>query len=127
MKYLLDTHALIWYLDDNHLLSKKVKSMLCDPKNTFIVSIVSIWEIAIKLNSKKMSINYDVDGLFILIYKSKFEILPINREHLVFYQNLDLIHKDPFDRLLISTAIAENLTLITSDDKIHAYDVEWVW
>jgi len=127
LNYLLDTHTLIWYIDNYTKIPDTIKTIFHDKRNTFFVSIVSIWEITIKLNHKKTVIRNSIDELYLLIEKSNFILLPIERAHLNTYQHLEQIHKDPFDRLLISTAKSENLTIITSDINIHKYDVDWIW
>ena len=127
MKYLLDTHLLIWYLDNFNKIPKKIKEIIHDENNTKYISIFSIVEIVIKLSAKKLTINISINELFQLINNSGFVLLPIKQNHLSENLNLPLIHSDPFDRLLIATAISENMIFITSDKYNQLYDVKWVW
>lgn len=124
MKQLLDTHIMLWFLN-----GEKLSPELCERivSGTNIVSVASLWEVAIKMNIGK----YDFIGGFSafceLIKSNDFEIMPIKNEHMQGVFNLPFIHKDPFDRLIIATAKYEAIPLITADEMIHQYDVEWVW
>jgi len=128
MRYLLDTHVLIWYLED-----KKDKTLINNldiienPKNKIYISIASLWEITIKLNIGKFKPNLDINDFFSFIYRSPITILNIEEKHLLEYRNLPLIHREPFDRILIATAISENLSFITHDKKNQEYNVRWKW
>ena len=128
MKYLIDTHVLIWYMEDKE--DKKLSRILDiieNPKNKIYISIASLWEITIKLNIGKFKPNLDINDFYTFIYKSPIKILNIKEKHLLEYRNLPLLHREPFDRILIATAIAENITFITHDKKNHEYDVKWEW
>ena len=127
MKLLLDTHVLIWFLDDHDRIPNNVKQMIINPQNERYISIVSFWEIAVKINIKKLELNCTLYDLMKIIEAKDFKILPIKIEHLIKHITLPYLHKCPFDRLLISTTLSENLHIITSDDKIHKYDVNWLW
>ena len=89
--------------------------------------MVSAWELAIKIRIEKITFNGGVERFFYKIDDSDIRLLPIRRAHIIALETLPLLHRDPFDRLLISTAIAENLTLVTADENIHKYDVPWIW
>jgi PIN domain nuclease of toxin-antitoxin system len=128
MKYLLDTHILIWHFEGSEKLSSEVRdNILFNSKNQVFVSIASLWEVAIKMNIGK----YDFDGGFSAFHKlvdeNEFDIIPIKGKHMEQLFDLPLIHRDPFDRLLIAAAISEQMTIITADENIQKYDVEWVW
>ena len=123
MRYLLDTQIFIWFLEDISCLSERVIKQIENPLNTRYISIASLWEMTIKMNIEKLIIKYDVEQLFEMIEIHGFELLPILKDHLLVYRNLPLIHRDPFDRLLISVAMSENLIFITSDDIMSKYDV----
>ncbi|MCL2063407.1 MAG: type II toxin-antitoxin system VapC family toxin [Candidatus Cloacimonetes bacterium] len=127
MNYLLDTHTLIWFLENNPILPDIVRNNIRNPKNNVFVSMISLWEIIIKINIEKLKLHFDFDELFDAIETFSYEILPLKKEHLRVYLPLPLTHRDPFDRLLISIAKCENLKIITKDEKIRNYDVEWVW
>ena len=127
MQYLLDTHTLIWYLEDSSRLPKKSKALIDDPNNSICVSTASLWEMTIKTSLGKLELALNLGELFIIIANSDFDILQIEHEYLLILLNLPLIHKDPFDRLLIATAISEGLTIISGDENIHKYKNPWIW
>ena len=127
MKYLFDTHLLIWYFDDFNKIPKKIREIIHNENNTKHISVFSIVEIVIKLSAKKLTLNISIDELYKLIKNSGFILIPIKQKHLTANLDLPLIHGDPFDRLLIATAISENMKFITSDKENQQYDVEWVW
>ena len=127
MKYLIDTHILIWYMDDKAKLPERIESIIDNPQNTICISIISIWEIVIKQCVKRLLISFQIDDIFDAIKNRDFRLIPIKQKHLNTNRGLPLIHGDPFDRLLVSTAISEKLILITSDKENKLYDVEWVW
>ena len=127
MNILLDTHAAIWFFENNKKLSKSVLNAICDLDNTVYVSIVSIWEIAIKLNTGKWNLDGGIDSFINAIYRNDFEIYGISVEQVKKFKDLPLIHRDPFDRMLITQSITGNMTIATIDENIQKYDVSWVW
>ena len=127
MKYLLDTHAIIWYMTQPHQLPLKVKEIIADNSNKKYISSVSLWEIAIKANLGKLDIGSHFDMFIGKIRNSDFVILQIEDEYLKRLAGLPSIHKDPFDRLLITTTLVEELTIITADENVQKYDVPWIW
>jgi PIN domain nuclease of toxin-antitoxin system len=124
MKYLLDTHVALWFLNGEKL-SEKAKSTILNGEN--FISVVSLWEVAIKMNINKYSFNGGFTEFRKLLQRNGFEVLPIKDGYMAKLFDLPLIHRDPFDRLLTATAIVENMTLITADENIQKYDVSWVW
>ena len=127
MKYLLDTHVILWLATNSPLLSETVKRAILDNNNEKHVSIVSAWEVAIKLGTQKLQLEGGLAEFFRMIDENGFLLLGIEREYVQSVQSLPFFHKDPFDRLLIATANVENLTLISIDDNIQKYDVNWIW
>ncbi len=127
MKYLLDTHAILWLAANAPFLSSKAKHAILDHNNEKYVSIVSAWEVAIKLGTQKLELEGGLPEFFRMIDENGFILLGIEREYLNCVQTLPFFHKDPFDRLLIATALLENLTLISIDENIQKYDVTWLW
>ena len=127
VRYLLDTNVLIWYFKKNMELPPNIKKILDDADNTFNISIVSLWEIVIKMCLKKLDLGIEFEDFLKLIERNNIKLLPIKKEYLITNLSLSLHHRDPFDRLLIATAIAEKLPFITPDGDIHLYDIEWIW
>lgn len=121
MKYLLDTHTIIWLLDENYELSKDATNILEDISNECFASNVSLFEIAIKTNLKKLEVKSSIKMIETELNSLYIQILEIKSDYLDFYKNLPLFsnHKDPFDRLLISTAAVENLSIISKDTKFN--------
>ena len=127
MKYLLDTHTIIWYFDNLSKITPTAKNIVDDDDNKIYISAISLWEITIKLNLKKLTVNFTINELLNDINSGDFIMLQIEDRYLKRLSSLSFIHKDPFDRLLIATAIAEGLTIITVDENIQKYDVSWIW
>jgi len=118
MKLLLDTHVLLWWLDDDQSLAKGTKERIADGTNQVLVSAASIWEIVIKQSLNKLVIPSDFHKQL-----DAFQNLDVTQEHAFAVSDLPAYHKDPFDRLLIAQCIVEGLVLITGDANIKRYDV----
>ena len=126
-QFLLDTHTLIWYLTDAPDLSKKVKKNIENAENQIVVSIVSFWELAVKINIGKLKLSYSLQEIIQEVEKLSIEILEIKPVHLFSLLELPLHHRDPFDRLLIAQAQSENLILLSKDENFPLYDVVVNW
>ena len=124
--YLLDTHALLWFFHDDPKLPERTKDIICSNVDVSI-SIVALWEIAIKKSIGKLSIPESVSDLERACVKNDICILPIKTNYLERIGTLPLIHGDPFDRLIMATAIEENLIVITCDEKIQQYSIHTFW
>jgi len=120
MNILLDTHVLIWALENSPTLSEAARSAIICGENLVFVSSASIWEIGIKVSLGKLKVP---DNLQEELKIHRFTPLPITHQHAELAAQLPPIHKDPFDRMLIAQANSENLTLITRDEQIYKYDV----
>lgn len=127
MDLLLDTHAIIWFLNGDSSLSPKARLAIEDIDNTKTVSIASIWEIGIKISLGKFRFPQGFMQFVEMIDANGFEILPISVEHALIVSNLEFIHMDPFDRLLIAQSQKENLTIVTRDENIRKYSVQTIW
>ena len=127
MKYLLDTHVLLWGLGNEEKLSKEAFRIIRDRANKKFVSIASAWEVAIKISTGKLDFDGGISEFFRMIDDNGLILFPIKREYMRIVETLPLLHRDPFDRLLVSSALVEGLTIITADEDIHKYDVQWVW
>lgn len=120
MRILLDTHILLWFLDDSPELPQKTLSLLKSADEVY-ASTVNLWEIVVKHSIGKLKISFDVHDLVEIISQSGIEILSIKPEHALKLADLENYHKDPFDRLLISQSMVEPLHLLTSDSLIAQY------
>ena len=128
MRYLLDTHTAVWEFIDSPELSASVKSVIDDCSNEIFVSIVSAWEIAIKRNLDRGKVALcSVAEFFDEIAASGFELLTLEPRHVRPVETLPYHHRDPFDRLLIATAIAEDMTFLSADENVSKYAVKWLW
>jgi PIN domain nuclease of toxin-antitoxin system len=127
MDLLLDTHALVWFLNGDEKISLKVKECIEDSNNTKFVSIASIWEIAIKISLDKFRFPKGFKYFLKMIEENGFEILPISFEHTMIVSTLEYIHRDPFDRILIAQCKGDNLTIATKDEIIQRYQIQTIW
>lgn len=127
MSFLLDTHTFLWFLNGSEELSEKAKAIIEDSNQLKYISIISFWEISIKISLKKLELEVPSKELLIQAIKNGFEILPLTFEHTTGILDLELHHKDPFDRILISQAIAENLKIITKDIQFEKYPISIIW
>ena len=123
MTVLLDTHYLIWSLSADRRLSGRALDLLSDPQQDVVVSIVSLWEIAIKSSLGKLDLDGGVDGVLARLPEMGFGMLGIRNEHVAAVAKLPLHHRDPFDRMLIAQAKHEGMHLLTVDPHFGAYDV----
>lgn len=123
--YLLDTHAIIWYVSGSSELSQTAKNIM-ETKRCFF-SFASLWEIAIKQAKGTLQFNIDIPKLKTVLEDEEFIYLPPTEFDAEAIKTLPDIHKDPFDRLLIAQAIENNLTIITTDSKIPQYNVQTIW
>lgn len=123
MKILLDTHIIIWHLMDDLRLSKKNSDLLEDEAVEKVVSMISLYEIAIKTNIGKLKINVSID----VIIPTKTTLLNLSMPHFTQYQSLPLHHRDPFDRMLVAQAQVEGLPLMTDDPSFANYDVPLIF
>jgi PIN domain nuclease of toxin-antitoxin system len=126
MKQLLDTHTFLWFVMGNPNISAKVRSLIEDDDN--FLSIVSLWEIAIKYSIGKLHLNLpsnDFTDQQIIAYG--IQILDIQLEHLKMFTTLPFHHCDPFDRLLIAQGIVENMPILNVDAMFDAYPIQRIW
>lgn len=121
MRFLVDTHIFLFLINADEKLDKKTIGILENPANSINLSIASLWEIVVKINIGKLPITRSINEFYELLNKKNITVLNIQKQHLDIYLNLPLIHKDPFDRLIISQAIADDLTIITDDQYIKNY------
>lgn len=127
MRVLIDTHAILWYLQGDANLSNLAMSTIENKDNDVFVSIVSLWEIAIKLGLGKLEIQRPFENLEVDLNRLDIKILPIAFAELDIYRSLPLHHRDPFDRILIAQSIGNSLTIITRDTLFKPYSVRLIW
>jgi PIN domain nuclease of toxin-antitoxin system len=127
MKLVLDTHTFIWWDSEPTKLSKPALELLKDKSNIRLLSVVSLWEIQIKHQLGKLTLNKALGEIIATQQKNCIEILPISIAHILALDSLPMYHKDPFDRLLIAQTNTENAVLISCDSVFSNYsvDVEW--
>lgn len=127
MKYLLDTHALIWFLEGDERLSSKAKSIVCNDDADIYVSIVSLWEMAIKISLGKLELSQSLEQIIAKLPQQSITVLSVQPPHVVTLLSLPFEHRDPFDRLLIAQALRENMILMSNEVLFLRYGVNRVW
>lgn len=128
MTIILDTHTFLWFIAGDKKLSTQARSLIEDPNNRVLLSIVSVWEIVVKASTGKLPlsrsfvdlIGQDVDG-------NGIEVLPTTLAHLETLSRLPLLHRDPFDRLLIAQSISEGIPIVGTDIAFDQYSVTRLW
>ena len=123
MEYLLDMHIFLWYVEGSSKLSPRVLKIIQDKSNGKLVSIASLWEIAIKINKGNLNLSMPFPVLDRYIELNQFKILPVSFEHLIQIEKIPRFHADPFDHLLIAQAMIENLTIVSADRHFTAYPI----
>jgi len=126
--YLLDTHTLIWWIDDSKKLSNKARQILSDPNNTCFFSLISSWEMSIKTSIGKLKLSIPVrDYVTYHLPLNNFKQLELTLNHVTRVENLVWHHRDPFDRLLIAQAIENKLSIVSADKAFDLYEIERIW
>jgi len=120
MRLLLDTHSLLWALNQPGMLRSDARKAVESEDNVVYVSMASLWECAIKVSIGKLRLP---DGFFQALQPAGFEMLTIELQHVEAYSKLPMHHRDPFDRVLVAQAMCEQLILVTRDEEICKYDV----
>jgi PIN domain nuclease of toxin-antitoxin system len=125
MRLLLDTHVFIWWADQQERLSATALSALNDEANELILSVVSVWEMQIKVQLSKMKLSLPLEELVeTQVETNDVRILPVELAHVLALDALPFHHKDPFDRLLIAQSLQEDVTLVSADPEFPAYSVK---
>ena len=127
MRILIDTQAFIWFVENDKQLPVKIKKELEDSGNSIIISVASLWEMAIKISLDKLHLECDIEEMIDKIYQNGFEILPILPIHIIKLSKLDYIHRDPFDRIIISQSLSEDIQIVSSDRIFDDYGVRRKW
>lgn len=127
MKYLLDTHTLIWYTENDPKLPEIVKTLFLNSNDDFYISIATLWEMSIKIKKGTLIINRNFEEVIELIFSSGFKFLPISYNHTNELLKLPLIHKDPFDRMLVTQTIYEDMVILSKEALFDSYGVKRFW
>ena len=128
MRLLLDTHSFLWFLLDAPQLSATAKAVIADPNNDVEISPASYWEIAIKISLGKYALPESYQAFMEReIAANQFRVLRIEPRHTAVLTTLPFHHRDPFDRLLVAQAIAEQVPIVSSDRALDAYAVRRLW
>ena len=123
-RLLVDTHAVLWWLSEDKALSPRAYAAIADPSTEPCVSIASLWEIAIKCSTGKLTAEDDLPAI---LAEEGFAWLPVSTAHVWEVRALPLHHRDPFDRLLVAQALTERLPVVTADQHFAAYGVDVRW
>jgi len=128
MNLLLDSHTFKWWRDEPSKLSPAAFAEISNTKNNVFLSVVTAWELQIKIALNKFTVKGGLEAAIKDEQQNNgFQILSIELSHALYIENLPLHHKDPFDRLLISQAIVENMTLVSADASFANYRVNLLW
>lgn len=123
---LLDTHTLLWFLEDDPKLPPNIKELIED-SDSIVVSIITLWEIAIKLSINKLILQFEFQELTTFLDELTIQVLPLSFEDIQHYIGLPLHHRDPFDRILIAQAINHSWAIISVDSAFDEYPIRRVW
>lgn len=131
MQFLIDTHVFLWFVSNSKELSKTARTLIEDGNNTTFLSIASLWEISIKTALGKLSIKGTYASVIDDVTDNSIQILPVNFAHTVEQNRLPFHHRDPFDRIIISQAIVENIDFISADaifdDYLKGLPIKRIW
>ncbi len=128
MNILLDTHTTLWFLAGDKRLSRSARDVIESEENVRVFSDASLWEIAIKQSLGKLKLSGPWESrLMTALKRNAIDSLPIEKSHIFGVASLPFHHRDPFDRLLISSAMVEGLPIVTDDPVFRKYRVEVVW
>ncbi len=128
LRLLVDTHVMLWWMRGDARLSDHAKDLIGDGRNELLWSLASSWEIAIKIGVGKLDLGRPLHRFFAdLVNEQNMETLVVGHDHCVQLASLPLLHRDPFDRMLIAQAQTEEIAILTSDPKFSVYDVKVVF
>jgi len=128
MNVLLDTHAFLWWIDDNPKLSPRAREIISDAGNVLFLSAASGWEIAIKARLGKLTLPDDLERFIAdQLVANAFSSLPIQLSHALHVYTLPAHHRDPFDRILVAQSQLEDMPILTTDSQIAQYPVQVIW
>lgn len=128
MRVLLDTHAFLWWITDDSRLPASAREVIADPGNELFLSAASGWEMAIKARLGRL----EVAGVLTRLIpehmaRNAIQGLPVSMGHALSVQDLPDIHRDPFDRILVSQGLLEQMPILTQDENIAKYEIQVIW
>jgi len=123
---LIDTQTFIWFVENDPKLPVSIRNVMEDDQYNLFISIASLWEIVIKSSLGKLPLQKNVPEMIRAITQNGFFILQIIPQHLITFHSLEYIHRDPFDRIIISQAITENMQVVSSDELFGKYHINLV-
>lgn len=127
-RVLLDTHAYLWFVYDDARLSEAAATNIADSNSAPLLSVVSLWEIVVKNQLGKLQLGMAVDRFFTEhVYGRRLDLVAIETRHLVEYSNLPLLHRDPFDRMIVAQALSLDVPVVTGDPWFAPYGVDVIW
>jgi PIN domain nuclease of toxin-antitoxin system len=128
VRFLIDTHVFIWYIQNSERLPNLVTTLINDGNNQILLSIASIWEMAIKQSTGKLNLGLPyINFIEEQIRLNNIQLLPISLNHIEVITTLPFYHRDPFDRILIAQAITEDIGLVSVDSVFSLYPVQRIW
>lgn len=128
MRVLLDTHSFLWFVTADPKLSATAERLISESENEVLVSVASVWEIAIKVSLGRLPLSEPIERFVPdQLRRNGFDILPIETSHTFEVARLEFHHRDPFDRLLIAQSLVENLPLVSADSLFDRYAVQRIW
>ena len=128
MRFLLDTHSLLWFLAGDPNLTERARRVIENPEYDILASIASLWEVAIKHSLGKLQLAEPFEELFPRhLSLNSIVLLTIRQDHVARVSSLPFHHRDPFDRLLVAQALVEEIPILSGDDALDAYGVERIW
>ncbi|MEW6125432.1 MAG: type II toxin-antitoxin system VapC family toxin [Acidobacteriota bacterium] len=128
MKILLDTHTFIWWDSSKGRLSADALALCMDISNTLLLSMASVWEMQIKIQLGKLNLALPLEKIIKDQQQlNNLQLLPIELSHVLAHEKLPFHHKDPFDRMLIAQAIAEDIVILSDDSIFTTYSIKVRW
>jgi PIN domain nuclease of toxin-antitoxin system len=128
MRCLLDSHAFLWFISGDARLSERAHDEISEIRNEVVLSVASLWEIAIKTSLGKLTLGQPFRELISRqLFGNEIGLLPIDPSHLTVLTDLPFHHRDPFDRLIIAQAMVEGIPVLSSDPEFRKYPVQIVW
>lgn len=126
MKYLLDTHISLWFVNGGAELPAETIELIADTNNDCYLSIVSLWEIAIKLSLGKLELTVSYDDLRDVLKRTEIEIMPLDFDDISTVKELEFHHRDPFDRMIIAQSKNKGVVILTKDESFVKYGINTI-